>query len=47
MEFNSLKFAWYLPNNERASTSRSSITIPTTSCVSTPRGMMRSDRFWA
>ncbi len=35
---------WYFSNSERASTSRSSSTMPTTSSVSTPRGMIRSDR---
>src|SRR5882672_6896218 len=41
------KSPWYLANSERASTSRSNSTMPTTSCVSTPRGMMRSERLRA
>ena len=34
-------------NSDRASTSRSRSTIPSTSSVSTPRGMMRSERLRA
>ena len=45
--FSKSKSAWYFLNSERASTSRNSSTIPTTSLVSTPRGMMRSERLRA
>ena len=44
MRLSSWKSVWYFAKSERASTSRRSSTIPTTSSVSTPLGIMRSER---